>query len=66
MPAELPLAVIQNAAFWHDSVCLACGHIQSPADPGDPQECVECDSPEVFPAELVLKCHALVAEESEP
>lgn len=57
MDINLPRAVLEQAAFWDQGVCLDCGTIQT-CDPlaQPPTQCEECDSEAVYSAAFILRC----------
>jgi rRNA maturation endonuclease Nob1 len=57
-------ARLDDAAFWHQHVCLGCAAIQSDDfTAGDP--CEECGNELVLDAQLIRRCADFVEEESE-
>ncbi len=46
-----------GAAFWDESLCLACGNIQAETD-----ECIECGSTELLAAKRAVALLELLEE----
>lgn len=44
---------LEQAAFWGEAVCLACGTIQTEVAAGD--DCQECGKPGTVPASVALQ-----------
>ena len=61
----LPRPIVENAAFWHDAVCLECGNIQTPTRAGLELECFSCGSAKVVLAEFLLECADFIEKPEE-
>lgn len=60
----IPRKTLDDAAFWHQHVCLGCAAIQSDDfTRGDP--CEECGNETVLDAQLIRRCADFVEEENE-
>jgi hypothetical protein len=62
---SLPLSQIQDAAFWHQYICLGCSSIQSDSyDAEEPCEVCDREPAGVLDAQLILRCLAFVEDGS--
>jgi hypothetical protein len=57
-------ALIENAAFWHEAVCLDCETVQPLPAPGEPL-CVACGGDAVYGAEFILSCADFTEEDGD-
>ncbi|HQR20762.1 MAG TPA: hypothetical protein PKV98_07840 [Burkholderiaceae bacterium] len=60
----IPRKILEDAAFWHQHVCLGCASTQSDDfEAGDP--CEVCGNETVLDAQLILRCANFVADEED-
>ncbi len=55
---------LEDAAFWHQHICLACASVQSDDfERGDP--CERCGGETVLDAQLILRCADFIDDEGD-
>ena len=58
----IPRKRLEDAAFWHQHICLACGAIQSDEFTSD-EPCESCGNETVLDAQLIKRCADFVEDE---